>query len=79
MSKLSIMSGRGDNNKKGTSGRGAGNQSNQPFIADGQDQPASSHRKKPTGGKASVNQDKTVDPDADRNQSHDDRPAKKGK
>ncbi len=61
------MSGRGDNNKKGTSGQGAGNQSNEGFIADDQHQPKSNHSKKPTGGKPSVPQEKTADQDANRN------------
>ena len=74
--KLFVMSGRGDNNKHGSAGQGAGNQSNQGFIADGQDQPASNHSKKPSGGKRSTDQAKTADPDADRNQHHADRPPK---
>lgn len=40
-----IMSGRGDNNKHGSAGRGASNQSNQPFIPDGNPEPASNHNK----------------------------------
>lgn len=39
------MSGRGDNNQHGSAGRGARNQSNQPFIADGSPEPASDHSK----------------------------------
>lgn len=39
------MAGRGDNNKNGTSGQGAGNQSNQAFVADNENQPKSNHRK----------------------------------
>ena len=73
------MSGRGDNNKNGTSGQGAGNQSNQAFIADDQNQPASNHRKEPTGGERSQDQHKSVDADADRNQPHADHPPKKKK
>lgn len=68
------MSGRGDNNKKGTSGQGAGNQSNQGFVADGENQPASNHRKKPTGGERSQDQQRSVDPDAHRDQGHLDQP-----
>jgi hypothetical protein len=63
------MAGRGDNNKHGSAGRGASNQSNQPFINDGEDQPKSNHNKNQTGGKPSVKQKKTVDTDADRNQA----------
>src|SRR5690242_9189751 len=41
------MPGRGDNNKKGSAGRGASNQSNQRFITDPSKEPASNHNKKP--------------------------------
>ncbi len=46
------MSGRGDNNKHGSSGQGASNQSNEGFIADDEKQPKSNHNKgdKVTGG-----------------------------
>ena len=73
------MSGRGDNNKNGTSGQGARNQSNQPFISDGQEQQASNHRKQPTGGKRSEDQQRSIDPDAHRDQGHLDEPPKKKK
>ncbi|HVK97277.1 MAG TPA: hypothetical protein VM368_05635 [Flavisolibacter sp.] len=53
------MSGRGDNNKSGSSGRGASNQSNQPF-GDAGNRGKSNHRK-PTGGKPSKPQSKTQD------------------
>ncbi len=46
------MPGRGDNNKSGSAGRGASNQSNQPFVADSEKEPKSNHGKK-TGGSAS--------------------------
>ena len=60
------MSGRGDNNKHGSSGRGASNQSNQPFAGDGKQQ---SNHSKQTGGKPSIRQRKTTDTGADRNQA----------
>lgn len=63
------MSGRGDKNKRGSSGRGASNQSNQPFIADGENQQKSNHNKQVTGGAASEPQEKTKDQSANRNQS----------
>lgn len=40
------MAGRGFNNKHGSAGRGASNQSNQPFIADGMAQPKSNHARR---------------------------------
>jgi hypothetical protein len=61
------MSGRGDNNKNGSSGRGARNQSNQAFVADDKNQPKSDHKQTPTGGKPSKEQGKSVDSDSDRN------------
>ena len=61
------MSGRGDNNKAGSAGQGANNQSNQGFIADGEDQKKSNHSKKPTGGQPSEPSPKTADPDSHRN------------
>lgn len=42
------MPGRGDNNKHGSAGRGARNQSNQRFVSDGNKKPASDHNKKST-------------------------------
>jgi len=42
------MSGRGDNNKHGTSGQGSSNQSNQPFVADNEKQKKSNHAKDQT-------------------------------
>lgn len=39
------MPGRGDNNQHGSAGRGASNQSNQPFVADNDRQPASNHNR----------------------------------
>ena len=55
------MSGRGDHNKRGTSGQCASNQSNEAFIADDQNQPKSNHNKgdKVTGGKPSEKQEAT--------------------
>ena len=61
------MSGRGDNNKSGTSGQGASNQSNQA-IGSKEDQPKSNHGKQ-TGGSPSEQQPKTQDQDANRNES----------
>jgi len=40
------MAGRGDNNKHGSAGRGARNQSNQRFVSDGKKEPASDHDKR---------------------------------
>jgi hypothetical protein len=65
------MSGRGDNNKHGTSGQGSSNQSNQPFVADGEKQEKSNHAREQTGGKPSKGQEKTRDQAADRNASID--------
>src|SRR5688572_25658153 len=45
------MSGRGDKNRHGSAGRGAGNQSNQPFIPDGRKEPASDQRKQDRNNK----------------------------
>jgi hypothetical protein len=61
------MPGRGDNNKHGSSGRGASNQSGQPFVTD-EDQQKSNHSKKHTGGKPSERSPKTADQDANRNE-----------
>jgi hypothetical protein len=58
------MSGRGDNNKHGSSGQGSSNQSNQGFKGSEQ---ASNHNKKHTGAVASKPQEKTKDGDSDRN------------
>jgi hypothetical protein len=63
------MSGRGDNNKKGSSGRGAGNQSSQAF-GQAADRGKSSHGDQ-TGGRPSVPQKKTNDPSPNRNRSLD--------
>jgi hypothetical protein len=69
------MPGRGDNNKSGSAGRGASNQSNQPFAGDGKKQPKSNHGTK-TGGKPSQPSPKSADADANRNQALSD--SKKG-
>jgi hypothetical protein len=61
------MSGRGDNNKQGSSGRGASNQSTQGFGQAGQE--PKSGTSKQTGGKPSKPQSKTKDQTADRNLS----------
>jgi hypothetical protein len=68
--KLFFMSGRGDNNKKGSSGRGASKQSNQPF---GEAGGGKSGHGKQTGGKPSMPQKKSGDQSADRNTSLDTR------
>ena len=62
------MSGRGDNNKHGSSGRGASNQSNQPFDESNQ-KGKSNHNKQQTGGKPSEAQLKNQDQSANRNTS----------
>ncbi len=61
------MSGRGDNNKNGSSGRGASNQSSQPFGEAG-DKRKINHGEQ-TGGRPSKPQPKTKEQDANRNQS----------
>jgi hypothetical protein len=61
------MSGRGDNNKKGSSGRGASNQSNQAFSSS--DQKGKSYHGEQTGGRASDKQPKKADQSANRNRS----------
>ena len=61
------MSGRGDNNKNGTSGQGASNQSDQA-IGSKEEHPKSNHGEK-TGGSPSEPQSKTADQDANRNDS----------
>ena len=65
------MSGRGDNNKHGTSGQGSSNQSNQPFVADNEKQKKSKHAKDATGGKPSTPQEKSEDQSSNRNISID--------
>jgi hypothetical protein len=65
------MSGRGDNNKHGSSGRGSSNQSNQPFVADDAKQKKSNHAKKQTGTNRSKRQEKTKDQSSNRNMSVD--------
>jgi len=58
---------RGDNNKRGSAGRGASNQSNQA-LGSTNDQGKSNH-KKPTGGQPSQPERKKMDQSAQRNQS----------
>ena len=62
------MSGRGDNNKHGSSGRGASNQSNEAFVPDGENEPKSNHGKQ-TGGQPSKKQEASQDQDANRDTS----------
>lgn len=68
------MSGRGDNNKHGSSGQGASNQSNEAFITDGHDDPKSNHNKHQTGGKPSTPQEKTSTQSSNRNSALVDKP-----
>ncbi len=63
------MSGRGDNNKNGTSGEGASNQSNQGFTKPAQEE--TSNHGKQTGGKRSEPHEKTGDQSSNRNTSVD--------
>ncbi|HWI91111.1 MAG TPA: hypothetical protein VNT20_07540 [Flavisolibacter sp.] len=63
------MSGRGDNNKAGSSGRGAGNQSNQGF-GQSADRGKSYHGLQ-TGEKPSVPEKKTNDQSSNRDTSLD--------
>jgi hypothetical protein len=63
------MSGRGDNNKTGSAGRGASNQSNQGF-GQSADRGKSYHGKQ-TGGKPSVPQKKRHEQSSNRNTSLD--------
>lgn len=64
------MPGRGDNNKAGSAGRGARNQSNQGFNETG-DQRKSDHNKHAEGGKPSEPQRKEQDQSSNRNTSTD--------
>ncbi|HEY0355096.1 MAG TPA: hypothetical protein VGC29_02760 [Flavisolibacter sp.] len=61
------MAGRGDNNKKGSSGRGASNQSSQAF-GQAANRGKSNHGVQ-TGGKPSVPEKKTKDQDSGRDTS----------
>lgn len=63
------MSGRGDNNKHGTSGQGASNQSNQPFVTS--DNKEKSNHGKQTGGQPSEPQHQQRDQASNRNTSVD--------
>lgn len=65
------MSGRGDNNKNGTSGRGASNQSMQGMPGGSQEKAA--HGKQ-TGGQRSQPQKKKGDQSASRNSAMDKEP-----
>lgn len=64
------MSGRGDNNKKGSSGRGASNQSNQAFGSS--NQKGKSYHGEQTGGRVSEKQPKKEDQSANRNRDAND-------
>lgn len=59
---------RGDNNKSGSSGRGASNQSNQPFGQTA-DEGKSNSNKNANPGKASEPKPRQRDQSADRNRS----------
>ncbi len=61
------MSGRGDNNKAGSSGRGSGNQSNQGFVKS--DKKGKSNHGESTGGKRSVPEKKKHDQSSNRDQN----------
>ena len=61
------MPGRGDNNKKGSSGRGSSNQSNQAFGAS--DQRGKSNHGEKTGGRPSEPRPKEQDQSSNRNRS----------
>lgn len=61
------MSGRGDNNKAGSAGRGAGNQSNQPFV-NSANREKSNHGTQ-SGEKPSKPQQKTRDQSSSRDRS----------
>lgn len=56
------MPGRGDNNKRGSAGRGSSNQSNQPFAGQ-EKEPHSDHKKQDKGGKHSISQEKILETD----------------
>lgn len=58
------MSGRGDNNKRGSSGQGSSNQSNQGFPDNKGGK--SNHSRHQTGGEPSKQQPASADPDANR-------------
>jgi hypothetical protein len=60
------MSGRGDNNKRGSSGRGASNQSNQAF---GQSEKVGKSNRGEQKGQPSKPQHKSEDPSANRDHS----------
>lgn len=62
------MAGRGDNNKNGTSGRGAGNQSMQGMKGGSHEK---AYHGKQTGGERSEEQDKTRNQSSHRNSSLD--------
>ena len=62
------MSGRGDNNKHGSSGRGASNQSNQP-MENASTKGKSNHNKNAKGGTPSTPQKKSNDQSANRDHS----------
>ena len=68
------MSGRGDNNKHGSSGQGGSNQSNQAFVADGENQQKSNHNRNQTGGEPSAPQAKTSDQSSNRKSVQVDKP-----
>lgn len=62
------MAGRGQNNKAGSAGRGAGNQSNQGFGQSAQ-RGKSDHDKHKTGGERSMEENKEQDQSSYRDHS----------
>ena len=61
---------RGDKNKRGSSGRGESNQSNQPFIRNNK-QSKSNHNRANKGGSPSESEKRRLTPDSDYNRSLD--------
>ena len=72
------MPGRGDNNKHGSAGRGASNQSNQGMNEEVKHQ-KSHHNKNAEEGQASEPSPRTADSDSNRNQPLKDSKQKKNK
>ncbi len=62
------MSGRGDDNKHGSAGRGNSNQSKQPLGNDSDEQSKTNHGKGGNGGKRTESSPRSDDQDASRNQ-----------
>ncbi|HKH62112.1 MAG TPA: hypothetical protein VKA49_14825 [Flavitalea sp.] len=60
------MAGGGDNNKQRSAGLGSSDQSNQPFVPDGEKQLRSNHSRH-TGEESALEQTKSIKTDSDRN------------